>query len=98
MVVKVARVGGRQDKEPFHSQEQTEPQWLVFVFGRTVYDPRTMDTQVKATVLQEAKDHIETVRAATVTEIQNTSAHIEQYRHAGNDPVAQKLYAHFLKD
>ncbi|MEK7633069.1 MAG: hypothetical protein AAB473_04765 [Patescibacteria group bacterium] len=57
-----------------------------------------MDSQVKATVLQEAKDHIETVRAATVTEIQNTSAHIEQYRHAGNDPVAQKLYAHFLKD
>ena len=54
-----------------------------------------MDSQTKAAVLQEAKDHIEMVRLATVVEIQNTSAHIEQYRQAGNDPVAQKLYAHF---
>lgn len=54
-----------------------------------------MDSQVKAIVLQDAQSHITAVRAVTVEEMQKTSAHIERYRQAGNDPVAQKLFAHF---
>lgn len=54
-----------------------------------------MDSQAKAIVLQEAQSHVAAVRAATTVEMQKMSAHIEEYRQAGNDPVAQKLFAHF---
>lgn len=54
-----------------------------------------MDSQAKATVLQEAQSHIAAVRSATTEEMHKTSEHIERYRQAGNDPVAQRLFSHF---